>query len=54
MELRLVLAHMIYNFDMELQSDSRHWAQDQKNLFIVWEKPPFNVRLRPLVQQSKV
>lgn len=53
MELRLVLAHMVYNFDMELQSDSRHWARDQKNLFIVWDKPPFNVRLRPVTQTSK-
>lgn len=48
MELRLVLAHMMYSFDMEVQNDSRHWAQDQKNLFIVWDKPPFNVRLRPV------
>ncbi|KAJ0103874.1 hypothetical protein J7T55_001244 [Diaporthe amygdali] len=50
MELRLILAHMIYNFDMEVQRDSRHWAKDQKNLFIVWDKPPFNVRLRPVGQ----
>lgn len=53
MELRLVLAHMVYNFDMELQSDSRDWAQGQKNLFIVWDKPSFNVRLRPVGQQPK-
>lgn len=39
---------MIYNFNMELQGDSRHWSKDQKNLFIVWDKPPFNVRLRPV------
>lgn len=50
MELRLVLAHMIFNFDMELQSDSRHWAEGQKNLFIVWDKRPFNVQLRPVGQ----
>lgn len=48
MELRLVLAHMIYNFDMEAQADSRHWTKDQKNLFIVWDKSPFKIRLRPV------
>lgn len=53
MELRLVLAHMIFNFDMEVQSDSRHWARDQRNLFIVWEKPVFNVRLIPVRQGPK-
>lgn len=53
MELRLVLAQMIYNFDMELQADSRHWAQGQKNLFIVWDKSPFNVRLWPVGHESK-
>ncbi|KAI3394513.1 hypothetical protein diail_2602 [Diaporthe ilicicola] len=51
MELRLILAYMIYNFDMEVQGDSRHWARGQKNLFVVWDKPPFNVRLRPVGQQ---
>lgn len=53
MELRLILAHMIFSFDMEMQSDSRHWTRDQKNLFIVWDKPSFNVKLTPVVQGSK-
>ncbi|KAI0173211.1 isotrichodermin C-15 hydroxylase [Hypoxylon sp. FL1284] len=49
-EMRIVLAHMIFNFDMERSSDpnSHDWARKQKNLFIVWDKKPLNVKLIPV------
>ena len=45
-ELRLTLARMIWNFDMELAEDSRDWI-DQKSL-VVWAKRGLHVRLIPV------
>ncbi|KAH7025121.1 isotrichodermin C-15 hydroxylase [Microdochium trichocladiopsis] len=48
MELRLILARMIYNFDMEFaDADSREWSKKQSHGFFVWMKTPLNVRLTP-------
>ncbi|KXJ89102.1 cytochrome P450 [Microdochium bolleyi] len=48
LELRLVLARMIYNFDFEYaDEDSREWTKKQVHAFIVWNKSPLNVRLLP-------
>ena len=43
--MRLILARMIWNFDMELVEDSKHWLDGQK-AFAVWKKPPLNVQLK--------
>jgi cytochrome P450 len=43
-EMRLILAKVIWNFDMELTDDSENWA-DQR-IFTLWEKKPLNVKLR--------
>lgn len=48
MELRLLLAHVVYSFDMDLQTESIDWAGKQRNLFIVWDKPPCYVRIKPV------
>ncbi|KAJ2987771.1 hypothetical protein NUW58_g4323 [Xylaria curta] len=45
-EARLVLAKIVYNFDMTLADDSRGWLNDQK-AFTVWDKPPLNIHLSP-------
>ncbi|KAK2604636.1 hypothetical protein N8I77_007549 [Diaporthe amygdali] len=45
-ELRLILARVIFNFDMELAPESRGWADDQE-LFSFWNKPALNVYFRP-------
>lgn len=44
-EMRLILARMIWNFDMELSEDSKNWLKGQK-AFAVWKKPPLNVQLK--------
>lgn len=44
-EMRLILARMIWNFDMELVPESRNWI-DQLS-FVVWEKPGLHVKLTP-------
>ncbi|KAK2774463.1 cytochrome p450 [Colletotrichum kahawae] len=46
-EMRLILARILWNFDMELASDSADWLTKQK-IFILWEKGPLNVHLTPV------
>ena len=46
-EMRIVLAKLLWHFDAELHDDSRSWAQGQKtNMF--WEKNAMNVKLTPV------
>jgi hypothetical protein len=47
-EMRLILAQVIWNFDMELTTESENWA-DQK-IFSLWEKTPLYVKLTPVVR----
>ncbi|KAI0378844.1 isotrichodermin C-15 hydroxylase [Hypomontagnella monticulosa] len=49
-EMRLILAHMIFNFDLKRTNDpnSHNWVSKQKNLFIVWDKTPLPVQLTPV------
>lgn len=44
-EMRLILARMIWNFDMELAPESHNWI-DQLS-FVVWDKPGLQVKLTP-------
>ncbi|KAF3395109.1 Isotrichodermin C-15 hydroxylase, partial [Talaromyces pinophilus] len=44
-EMRLVLARMLWNFDLELQEDSSTW--NQQNVYLFWEKPELNVKIIP-------
>ncbi|KAI1824078.1 isotrichodermin C-15 hydroxylase [Xylaria intraflava] len=49
-EMRLILAHMILNFDLGRATDShtKNWVSKQSNLFIVWDKSPLPVQLTPI------
>lgn len=47
-EMRLILARVLWNFDLELQIDSQHWTDQQ--IFNFWQKGPLNVKLRPRFQ----
>lgn len=44
--MRLIMARIIYNFDIELQEDSKGWATEQKHYWI-WEKPELHVKVYP-------
>jgi hypothetical protein len=44
LESRLILARLIWNFDMELRPESKNWLDGQDN-FIIWQKPPLMVNL---------
>ena len=43
-EMRLILAHIVYTFDMELADGSKGWIERQR-AFNVWDRGPLNVRL---------
>ncbi|WDK16631.1 cytochrome P450 [Colletotrichum graminicola] len=44
-EMRVILARVIWNFDMEIAEDSRNWTEQE--LFGLWKKGPLNVYLTP-------
>lgn len=46
-EMRLILARVIFNFDIEIAEDSKGWMERQK-IFLFWKKGPLNVHLTPV------
>jgi len=48
--MRVILARILWNFDLELEERSRMWAVDMK-MFLLWEKPPLYVTLTPVVRE---
>ncbi|KAK5655987.1 hypothetical protein OQA88_5125 [Cercophora sp. LCS_1] len=46
MESRMAFARLIWNFDLELMPDSEEW--EVQKTWILYEKPPLNVRLTPV------
>ncbi|KAK7409281.1 hypothetical protein QQX98_008521 [Neonectria punicea] len=45
-EMRSILARVIWNFDMHLSEESKNWADDAR-LYSLWDKPPMFVYLTP-------
>jgi hypothetical protein len=45
--MRLIMAKLLFEFDMELQTESEDWLARNK-VFTLWEKPPLMVSLRPV------
>lgn len=43
-EMRLILARVLWNFDLELCQESQDWAN--QNSYVLWEKPELIYRLR--------
>ena len=44
-EMRMILASMLWNFDYKLCDKSQNWL-DQK-VYLVWQKNPLMVQLKP-------
>ncbi|KAF8849394.1 putative Averantin oxidoreductase [Acephala macrosclerotiorum] len=44
-EMRLILAKMLWNFDLELQDDILDWSNQK--VWLLWEKGPLHVKLIP-------
>jgi len=49
--MRLILANIIYSFDLELEADSQGWMGRQR-AFNVWDRGPLNVRLQSRQEES--
>jgi hypothetical protein len=47
--MRLILARLLWNFDLELDERSVSWAQGMK-MYLLWEKAPLYVKLKPVVR----
>lgn len=43
MEMRLILARLLFNFNVELCAESNEWSKQR--VFMLWEKGPLKVRL---------
>lgn len=46
-EMRLILARIVYDFDLRLADDSRNWVERQK-AYTLWDRIPLNVYLTPV------
>lgn len=46
-EMRLILARVVFNFDMKLTEESQGWMERQK-IHVLWKKGPLNVHLTPV------
>lgn len=49
--MRLILALIIFNFDITIHPDSREWIQ--QNNFVLWHVPPLKVYLEPVACKSE-
>jgi hypothetical protein len=45
-EIHIILARLVWNFDMELQEESANWGERQK-VYVLWDKPSLMVKLKP-------
>lgn len=45
-EMRLILAKLIWKFDIKLSEQSRDWCS-QSRVFMAWQKEPLHVYLTP-------
>ncbi|KAK1636086.1 cytochrome P450 [Colletotrichum phormii] len=48
-EMRIMLARLLWNFDLVLAEDSKAWVETQK-IYTLWEKGPLNVYLKPVIR----
>ncbi|CAJ2511464.1 Uu.00g070890.m01.CDS01 [Anthostomella pinea] len=51
-EMRLILARIVYDFDLTLADDSKDWIERQKT-YALWDRIPLNVYLTPAQGGSK-
>jgi cytochrome P450 len=47
MEMRLILARVLFNFDLELVDKDKDWVKGMK-IYGFWEKPDLMVKLTPV------
>ncbi|KAM0280066.1 hypothetical protein ACHAQH_004262 [Verticillium albo-atrum] len=50
-EMRLILARVLFDFDIELGPQSVGWLETQR-AYSLWDKPPLAIKLTPVVRQK--
>ena len=45
--MRLILARLVYDFDMSLADDSESWLEKQRS-YLLWDRAELNVYLKPV------
>lgn len=45
--MRLILARVVFNFDMKLAEESHGWMERQR-IHLFWKKGPLKVQLTPV------
>jgi hypothetical protein len=45
--MRLILARLLYRFDIQLANEAQDWIAEQK-IFTIWEKIPLMVYIKPI------
>lgn len=45
-EMRLILARIIFNFDMKLADEKQNWLNQP--IYVLWKKHPLMVHLTPV------
>ena len=48
-EMRIILARVLFEFDLELMESSKSWLEDLEN-FTLWQKDPLMVKLKPVIR----
>ena len=43
MQMRMILARVLWNFDFELLDSSKNW--DDQKVFMAWDKKPLNIKI---------
>ncbi|KAJ5059935.1 cytochrome P450 [Bipolaris maydis] len=52
-EVRLVMARLVWNFDLEIDPQSKHWME-QNRVHFLWQKPELFIRLIPRKWETMV
>jgi cytochrome P450 len=47
-EMRLILAKLLWNFDIGLHPDSKNWLQEHM-AYTLWQKPNLNIYIKSRV-----
>lgn len=45
-EMRLILAKILWNFDISLHPDSKNWYEEHM-AYTLWQKPSLNIYIKP-------
>jgi cytochrome P450 len=54
LEMRLILARLIYRFDLELLNDEDSFSPERQKVHFFWSKPPLLIQVRERFREAKI